>query len=483
MKFKYKVLIVNIFLLSVALGVTGFFIVRNNFRIALDSCVENALIENTSIKTSLEYSILGLFNANSDATTSDVYDICSDFRSAILPSDTYLAILYRGQYLYSSYPFTDTIPYSIIKNPTNDKQSYVINQNKDCHFIYVSSPIYIFDMPMQVITCKNIESLYVLLKGQITFCRFLSLGIIVTEGILLYLLTTLLTKPLYKLNDISDDMADGNYKVRANVKSNDEIGQLAAKFNSMALAVDRHVNELQSEIKKREQFVADFTHEIKTPMTSIIGYADTIRSMDLSREEEISFANYIYSSARRLETMSHELIDLLYLNDHEIICSNIPAGVLFTDLSDHLAPSLSAKNITLKTEFDNAVLYVNKELFLTALINFTDNARKASYDNSVIELKGTVDGESYVITVTDHGIGIKEEYLEKICDEFFMIDKSRSRSEGSSGLGLSLASTIIRRHNGTLNITSAENVGTTVKVTVPLSDVNTRKEDSFDEEE
>lgn len=483
MKFKYKVLIVNIFLLSVALGVTGFFIIRNNYNIALDSRVENALIENSSIKASLEYSLLELFNGNSNATTSDIYDICSDFRSAILPSDTYLAILYRGRYLYSSYPFTDTIPGPLIENPSSDKRNYVIKTYGGNHFIYVSSPVYIMDMPMQVVTCKNIEDLYVLLNGQISFCRYLSLGIIITEGLLLYLLTYLLTKPLYKLNKISDDMADGNYKVRANVSSNDEIGQLAAKFNAMALAVDRHVDELQSEIKKREQFVADFTHEIKTPMTSIIGYADTIRSMDLSREDEISFANYIYSSAKRLETMSHELIDLLYLNDHDITLSKVPAGVLFAELTEFVTPPLSSKNISLKTEFDPAVLNINKDLFLTALINFTDNARKASDSGSTIEIKGLFQNDNYQISVTDHGIGMKEEYLEKICDEFFMIDKSRSRSEGSSGLGLSLSSAIIRRHNGTLTITSKENVGTCVTVKVCAFDISELREVNKDEEE
>lgn len=109
---------------------------------------------------------------------------------------------------------------------------------------------------------------------------------------------------------MAEEIIDGSYETRITVKSQDEVGLLAENFNRMAEAVSEKIGELQGMIRKRDQFVADFTHEIKTPMTSIIGYADTMRSMELPREEQLLALSYIFSEGKRLERMSGKLFDL-----------------------------------------------------------------------------------------------------------------------------------------------------------------------------
>ena len=280
----------------------------------------------------------------------------------------------------------------------------------------------------------------------------------------IFILSSFLTKPLERLNEVSDEMAEGNYKMRVNVKSDDEIGQLALKFNHMAASVENHVDELQQQIKRREQFVADFTHEIKTPMTTIIGYADTMRSIELPRIDQITYLNYIFSAGKRLEIMSQKLFELIYLNRHDIETNPINTQLFTKEIEEFALPILSKKDIKLICDIENAVILANKDLLATAFINFIDNARKASEEHTTILLSGKREKEAYVFSVKNEGIGISEENLNKICDEFYMVDKSRSRKEGSAGLGLSLASLIVKCHGATLNIESKEGVGTTIFV-------------------
>lgn len=464
MKFKFKVLIVNILLLSVALCLTGFFLVQNSFRNSLDNITKNAIAENNLAQSTIEYSLLDLINTPKIDLQKELSDIGKRLETNLIPSETSLIIRYADEFVFDEENQSTLIPKVLFKTPTPGSKYYVYSKEGNENYIYVASCNIINELPLYIITKKNLSDVFSMLNSQINFFRLISVIILFFGGLIMYFFSSLLTKPLERLNEVSDKMADGNYKVRAKVDSHDEIGQLAAKFNFMAMSVDNKVSDLEDELKRREQFVADFTHEIKTPMTSIIGYADTMRSMNLTKEEEITFLNYIYSSGKRLEVMSRKLFDLIYLNRNEIERSPIHTATIAEDLASLTSPALSEKQITLSSNVEDCIINVNKDLLLSALINFVDNSRKASKEGDHIEFEGKASENGYVFTVRDYGIGMKEEYLDKICNEFFMIDKSRSRSEGSAGLGLSLAALIINRHNGKMNIESKEGEGTTITI-------------------
>ena len=110
-------------------------------------------------------------------------------------------------------------------------------------------------------------------------------------------------------------------------------------------------------VRKRDQFVADFTHEIKTPMTSIIGYADTMRSMELPREEQLRALSYIFSEGRRLDRMSGKLFDLIYLMEHEMEKEAVQAENVSSEVLKVVTPSFAAKGLVLKENIEPAVLY------------------------------------------------------------------------------------------------------------------------------
>lgn len=467
MKFKYKVLIVNILVLSVSLGFTGYLMIRQNFRLALDTLVKNAVVANNLAQSSVEYDLLNVLNKDTVNLNRELATIGQRTSSGMISSDTTLFIHYNGKFLFDENHQQENIPQDLVSYSTDGAKKYCISQEGEEHFIYVSSCNEVRYSLLHIITKRSIEDAYVLMEKQTRFFNLLLLLILFLGSVLLFILSSFLTKPLEKLNHVSEEMAGGNYKMRSSIKSNDEIGQLADKFNHMAASVENHVEELHQQIRRREQFVADFTHEIKTPMTTIIGYSDTMRSIELPREEQIDFLNYIYSAGKRLEIMSQKLFELIYLNQHDIPTAPVNTLLLKNEIEMLVSPALSTKQIHFCVDIKEATLLINKDLLTSAFINFIDNSRKASDEGSTITFEGKILGNNYVFKVIDNGIGIHEDDIKRICDEFYMVDKSRSRKEGSAGLGLSLASLIIDRHQAQLEIESKEGEGTTISVIFP----------------
>ena len=172
--------------------------------------------------------------------------------------------------------------------------------------------------------------------------------------------------------------------------------------------------------------------------------------------------------------MSGKLFELIYLNRHEIEKTPVHTDDLQRELIRIAVPILERKEIELKSNVEPAVLMGDKELLVTVCMNLIDNARKASKEGSVIELNGRIcqdeeiseDGckSVYELMVKDYGIGMTKEDAAHICDEFYMVDKSRSRKEGGAGLGLSLTALIIKRHQAILQVESVQGEGTTMRV-------------------
>lgn len=246
--------------------------------------------------------------------------------------------------------------------------------------------------------------------------------------------------------------------------SNDELGQLTLDFNKMAEALEENIGKLEAEIQAREDFVGAFAHELKTPLTSIIGYADMLRSRKLDEEKSFLSANYIYTEGKRLEAMSIRLLDIMVTRHGQVQFQEIQAENLFTYLRDMFRNNASMKFIY---SYDKAVVWAERNLIITVLINLLDNACKASEEGSTIEVTGRKEENGYRFIVKDHGIGIAKEELQKITQAFYMVDKSRSRSRNGAGLGLALCTEILSLHNSTLEITSTLGEGTEISFVLP----------------
>ena len=243
----------------------------------------------------------------------------------------------------------------------------------------------------------------------------------------------------------------------------DEIETLSASFDKMADAVQEKIADLEADVQKREDFVGAFTHELKTPMTSIIGYADILAAMQTDPDEQREAAAAIAHEGRRLESLSHKLLALLGLAECPLTPAAVPLAALWPRL--HAA----CPGVNLRTPAAPApTVQGDADLLLDLLCNLVQNAAKASKPGAPVVVLCTADADTATLTVADRGCGIPPDQLARVTEPFYMVDKSRARRQGGSGLGLALCQRIAVAHDGTLKIESEPGKGTRVSVTLPL---------------
>lgn len=293
--------------------------------------------------------------------------------------------------------------------------------------------------------------------------RIVAISVSAISGLLLFALSKRIVKPLNQFAKTANEIASGNYGEKTIVNSSDyEISNLSKSFNLMSSAIEQKIIEIQEESDKRSLFVADFTHELKTPMTSIIGYSQMLSSYRLDDSEIKTAAEAINHEAKRLEKLSLQLLDLYVFQNENI---ELEALNLF-DIGEQLKATLkylSEKyNVAFTVNFHNESVYANGVLLLSLLYNLADNAFKASKPQTCIEIYSQPESSIVKISVKDSGIGIAMDNIKFITEPFFRADKSRSRKYGGAGLGLSLCKEIASIHGSELHFESEIGKGTVV---------------------
>ena len=241
--------------------------------------------------------------------------------------------------------------------------------------------------------------------------------------------------------------------------------------HSDSRADKQHIAELETKLKSleetanhREEFIASFAHELKTPLTAIIGYADMLRSKDMTPKTRFTAAGYIFSEGKRLEALSLKLLDIIVAGKQDFTRRQYDAGYLIREVAAVSAPSTGGDGLNLNIRCEPGQVMIEPDLFKTLLINLVDNARKASKKGQTVELYGKNEEGGFAFYVRDYGRGMKQEELSKITEPFYMIDKSRSRAQNGAGLGLALCQRIAELHDTKLEYTSEPDKGTTVRV-------------------
>ncbi len=343
--------------------------------------------------------------------------------------------------------------------------SYKIYRDNGFYFVQAAVSLKLNGLIVTIENRNEITSIYLEREAQIKLFLKIMLFVGALGAVLNFILSCWITKPIVDLTNASKAIAEGNMKTRVKSKTNDEIGVLANHFNSMADRLEEKINELYDAARRQESFVGSFAHEIKTPLTSIIGYADLLRSRKL--EEEISFeaANYIFHEGKRLESLSMKLLELMVEEKQEMEVGKVSLRQLVDGALEALSISLREKDITVLLEVEEFIIKADKDLMKSVIINVLDNARKAVDRKGIINIKGEVIGEDVVLTILDNGRGISKEDLDKITEAFYMADKSRARSEGGVGLGLAICTRIMEMHKGVMSFESELGIGTQVTLT------------------
>lgn len=289
----------------------------------------------------------------------------------------------------------------------------------------------------------------------------MELIVLLCAGIAAAFLSRWLTKPLARLTKASESVAAGAYDMRTNIPSQDEIGALSRSFDTMAAAVQEKIAALEMSVRQREDFMAAFSHELKTPMTAVIGYADTLRSMQCSPEQQRLAAGYIFSEAKRVETLSEKLLELLGLRDVPPEMRPLALNDVFRAAQNALVPAIAPVRLRIQNA-PGIMVYGDAALLTDLLYNLVQNAARAEPKDGYVTILWHAGQGTIEVTVRDTGRGIPAGLVARVTEPFFMVDKSRARAGGGSGFGLALCDRIARLHGGALVIQSREGEGTAV---------------------
>lgn len=277
------------------------------------------------------------------------------------------------------------------------------------------------------------------------------------------LYTRTYSKRLNKISDSIRTIREGNYSQSVDLGGNDELTVLGEEFNDL-------VRRLQISEEKRNHFVSDASHELKTPLASIKLLSDSILQNDMDIATIREFVGDIGNEADRLTRMSEKLLSLSRIegqteNEFEIVYLTPTIERVLRMLKTLAAQ----KNITFHTELGNdSTILIQEDDLYEIIFNLAENAIKYNVDGGSVFFTLNKDEENVILQVKDTGVGIPSDAQTHIFERFFRVDKARSRKSGGSGLGLSIVRNMVERNNGTIQVESIVGNGTTFTLSFPI---------------
>lgn len=472
MRLSWKIFFITTPIFVIFLTFFGLWMIQDNFNENLDREVERCMIENQMFQNSYELTLHSLSDEQrAQASTKQLVESFhkrgDDRNASARIYDADGEVLYQDNALAVEHSIAEqldkehNVGYEIVRQ---GGETYLVVQARS-------------DSGERIETTKDITEIY---TGRSEMYARYQIGVLVLSvlvGGLILLALFLVMRNMKKLSSATRRFATGRYDTRVKIGSTDEIGRLAEDFNWMANTMNTQMEQLQSEVARQEEFTAAFAHELKTPLTSIIGYADTIRQMDLSPEETDMCADYIFRQGKRLQSLSYKLLDLTMAGREDILLREIRAEDLLHEVERTVLPSLLEKQLTIQTEAQDGFIYGDRDLLISLFVNLIDNARKASDSGKRIRVVGVNLLDGYAVSVEDEGRGIPPEELSRITEAFYMVDKSRARKEGGAGLGLALCQKIVELHRAVWQMESEPGAGlkVTVRFTVPEEERGRRR--------
>ncbi len=375
-----------------------------------------------------------------------------------------------GSRLFTSFPEEGADFSSLLAQVQPECISYQFQKIRNRMYLLISGVVEQNNTRVYLITGADVQKILQQQERIIQKFGTIYAAALGASVVLIFLLSSLLTTPIKRLTAATQKIADGNYAERVAEYGSDEVGQLARNFNQMASAIEEKIRELSDSARQKEDFAANFAHELKTPLTSVIGYADRIYKKELSREAQKQAAWHIWNEGMRLEALSLKLMDLTVLDHKQFVLEEMDAALLLNELACDVEYLMKEKGIVFSFTAQPVYIKAEYDLFKTLFLNLIDNAIKAGADH--IKVSGflssrTPSAQLYVIQVTDNGCGIPPDEIKRITEAFYMVDKSRSRKLHGAGLGLSLVQKITEIHAGTLDFASDGSTGTTVTISLP----------------
>lgn len=342
-----------------------------------------------------------------------------------------------------------------------DYGQYMIQNLDGRSVLIIALPVEVLGIPYQFFYGTDISQVYDEIDEQAV--RFVAVEVFMVMVVLflISMATKLVFRPLEQLESAALAIKGGDYSRRVDVLRADEVGTVGQAFNNMADQVESHIHQLEDVSGRQKQLIGSMAHEIKTPMTAIIGYADTLLNVRLEEAQKQKCIEKIFFQSQRLNRLSAKMMELIGLYDNEsIVKVDCYMKEIIVSAGSFIREKWRDRDFTLRYKADDTVIQGDPDLLESLVMNLVDNSVKAMDEPGIIQ----IEMKEGVLTVSDSGKGIEPEELEKIRDPFYMTDKSRSRNQGGAGLGLALCDRIVAAHQAQMKISSKLGKGTRVQV-------------------
>ncbi len=462
MKLWQKIFLYTMVLVMLAVSVTSILLLKNSFELAMDQRKQAAYTEHEFLITNFKSMLLSE-RLRQNAILLEKNQVTDYMESTFGEENVKNGISFYDKNLEPVFQNRElTAEEELLNQVAESGESYMQMKGNS---LYILSKESLETNTYYFLTVSDIGDVVLMHRNMLDSARTVSMACAIVIAVILLAAVKLLLLPLQKINAGTRAIAQGEYERRVPEKGKDEISELAFNMNRMAQAVEENIRALQNVAEDRKQFIDNLAHEMKTPLTSILGFSDLllIRS-NLSGEQRLEYAGIIKDEASRLRTLSGKLMEMITVGEANVEWQQEEVQQLFSEIAVSLGVIAKSHNLAFSCQSEKGKLWMDRELIKSLVYNLFDNAVKASREGGSIIIRGWFEKEVFFFTVTDEGIGIPKEEIEKITQAFYMVDKVRSRASGGAGLGLALCVEIAKLHRGNLRITSETGVGTVVTV-------------------
>lgn len=301
-----------------------------------------------------------------------------------------------------------------------------------------------------------------------TTLLFIALLVSLFIGVVSFIMSGIITAPITELTKKLGAAADGTEEFVLEKKPGGEVGRLIESFNIMT-------DKIREQEAKRQEFVSNASHELKTPLSSIKLISDSLLNVQSAPPEMVNeFLTDMNVQVERLTRIVDKLLTLTRMDNSGSVSRMEFAVADITEICSNvvkaLRPLAEQKHIELVYNAEAAIYSkVERDRIWEAIYNLLDNSIKYTKENGKVSLSVSKDDTNVFVIVKDTGIGIASEELYKIFDRFYRVDKARARETGGTGLGLSIALTAVELHGGNIQVESEEGVGSTFKIIIPIT--------------
>ncbi len=461
MRFSTKLLSLYLLIYLVVLTVVGITVTENSYQLLRQQEIKRSVSEEQNI-----YSNVLLYLLNDNQNNEELRNYGLSIVELFSGNNSYLEVFDENlNLLASNSPAIWNQAREELQVAADGEVSILLRHDEQGnYYLFISSLLEAHKQKLVLCMVKDLN--YIETQRHDEYLFFMQAGLLglLASGLLVAACSYWLLRPVRELNKAAQDLAAGSYEQRVSVKGNDEISSLAQQFNRMADEIEGRMEQLQLESVRQQRFVDNLTHESRTPLTSIIGYAELLQKIEYEPAIFQKGLQYIYTEGKRMLNLNNMLLDLTFYREKNFDLVPQPVLPICREVQELTAVRAAEHAITIQICGEELILPLEKDLLKSLLMNLVDNAIKASADGGMIIIGTAREENRKLLYVQDFGRGMEPKELEKIKEPFYRVDKARSRKDGGVGLGVAICNQIAHTLHGALQYESELGRGTTAKI-------------------